>query len=537
MNNLDASLRDTPPSENERVTAAAGVVGSATLISRILGAVRDIIIASFFGAGLASDAFIAAFRIPNMVRRMFGEGSMNIAFVPVFTDCLIHHGRAEADRLATSGLRLLTLVLLLVSMIAIVLAPWLVHLTAPGFAKLAPKFALTVHLTRIMIPYILFIGLVALCMGILNVFGHFAAPALAPACLNVAMIAAVTIAGLFISSETVLIKWLALGVLMGGVLQLGLQVPFLIQYKVAFWRSTQLWHPDIKPILLMMGPALFGAAVYQINSLVMTLLGSLLPQGSISYLYYADRLVQFPLGIFAIAMATAVLPSLARQASARQWQALHSTFAHAIRLVFFITIPSMVGLIVLRQPIVALLFQRGAFDAQAVRLTASALLYYGIGLWAFAAVRIVLNTFYALKDTRTPVRMAVLSIGANVILGLALMGPMQHNGLALALSMASMLHLVLLTVALRKKLGPLGWRSIAVSLARSALCAAIMGLCVWHLAGWLLPDGGHHRIGLPAGLAVCIIGGVAVFGALAHGLQVPELKSVMHMVTKRNNLK
>jgi putative peptidoglycan lipid II flippase len=335
------------------------------------------------------------------------------------------------------------------------------------------------------------------------------------------------------SSLSVRVTGLAVGVLIGGLMQVLFQVPFLIKHRIRFWRPSGLWHPALANVFKLMGPAMFGAAVYQINHIVGTLLGSLLPQGSISYLYYADRLVQFPLGVFAIALATAVLPTLSRQASNRQWSALRETFGHAIRLVFFISLPAMVGLIVLREPIVSLLFQRGEFDAQMTRLTASALLYYAIGLWAFSAVRIVLNTFYALMDTRTPVVVAIISIAANALCGVILMWPMKHNGLALALSMASMLNLVMLTMALRRKLGALGWRSIALSVARSGVCAVLMGFCVWALALRLLPSADLGWGRLLTGLVVCIGSGAVVFGGLAFAFKAPELQAVFQMAAKR----
>jgi len=519
--------------DNADVTHAAGVVSMATLLSRILGYVRDMVMASYFGAGLASDAFIAAFRVPNLLRRLFGEGSLSIAFVPVFAECLSHQGKAEAERLAASALRLVTITLVLVSVAGIVLAPVIVRMLAYGFTSDPEKFALCIHLTRIMMPYILFIGLVAMCMGILNVLGHFAAPALAPTMLNIAMIGTVVFFAWLSPSQSTRVVGLALGVLIGGVLQLGLQVPFLIQKGIRFWRSVPIWHPAMKQVMVLMGPAVFGAAVYQINSLVICLLGSLLPQGSITYLYYADRLVQFPLGMFAIAMATAVLPTLSRQAAEGQWDALRSTFSHAIRLIFFITLPSMAGLIILREPIVAMLFKHGAFGDQSTRLTAGALLYYGVGLWAFSAVRILIYTFYALKDTRTPVIMAMIAITANVVLGALLMGPMKHNGLALALSLASMLHLALLSAALRKKIGALGWQRIARSVATSGICTMFMGLCVWLLARWLMPAAGASRSVLFINVVICMVSGVAVFIGLSMAFKSPELDAVRQLVVKR----
>jgi putative peptidoglycan lipid II flippase len=529
--------KDALNKDNAHVTQAAGIVGMATLASRILGYVRDMVMASFFGAGLASDAFIAAFRIPNTLRRLFGEGSLSIAFIPVFSDCLNQQGRDEAERMAASTLRLVTVILSLVVAVGILLSPAVVHLVAYGFTDDPQKYLLCVRLTRLMMPYILFIGLVSVCMGILNVLGHFAAPALAPTMLNIAMIGTVFLFSWISPSQVTRIVGLALGVLVGGVLQFGLQVPFLVHKQIRFWRTVPLWHPAMKQILVMMGPAVFGAAVYQINSLAICLLGSLLPQGSITYLYYADRLIQFPLGLFAIAMATAVLPTLSRQATEGQWDALRSTFSHAIRLILFITLPSMAGLIILREPIVAILFEHGAFGGQTTRLTASALLYYGIGLWAFSAVRILIYTFYALKDTRTPVIAAIIAIAANIVLGAVLMGPMKHNGLALALSLASMLHLALLCMALRKKMGTFGWRRIARSIACSCLATSVMGLSVWMLARWLIPFGGAGTLELLMDLAICMTAGMAVFVAAAAAVKAPELETLKQLLMQRTQSK
>ena len=365
-------------SENSRVAKAAGVVGAATLTSRILGFIRDAVIAWFLGAGFSSDAFIAAFRIPNLLRRLFAEGSLSSAFIPVFTEYIVKQGQAEAFHLARSAFRLLGGVLIIAAICGVLLSPWIARLIAPGFS--ADKLSLTITLMRLMFPYILFIGMVALCMGILNVLGHFAAPAFAPVLLNLSIIGSV----FFISpSLTPPVIGLAVGVLIGGFLQLALQLPVLIKMGFHFWREAKMIHPGLKRVGTLIRAAILGGAVYQINIIVGTLLGSLLIQGSVTYLYFADRLVQFPLGVLAVATATAVLPSLSRQAATGDLDTLKDTFGQALKLVFFVTIPATVGLIILREPIVALLFQRGEFDAQATRLTAQALLYYSMGLCIF----------------------------------------------------------------------------------------------------------------------------------------------------------
>lgn len=514
--------------EKQNVTRAAGVIGLATLLSRILGFVRDMVIAWFFGAGRLSDAFFVAFRIPNLLRRLFAEGTLSMAFVPVFTGHLHRHGRNEAFALARSAVRMLSVILVGVTVAGVAGAPWIVKAVAPGFS--GSKFALTVLLTRIMFPYIFFICLVALSMGILNALGHFAAPALAPVFLNLAMIGGVLFLAPHLQTP---VFGLAIGVLAGGVVQLALQVPFLVQKGIRIWHKAPLWHPALATIGRLMGPAVFGAAVYQVNILVGTLLASLLPEGSVSYLYYADRLVQFPLGLFAISTSVALLPSLSRQAAAGRIDELADTFAYAASLIFFITIPAMAGLIVLREPIVGILFMRGAFDMESMRMTAYALTCYSVGLWAFSAVRILVSTFYALQDTKTPVKTATYSIAANIALGIVLMGPLGHGGLALATSLGSVLNFVLLAWMLHKRLGGLHWKKIVVSTGKTVLNSMIMsGVLAWWIARFP-PDYAGRNIFLLANLALAIAAGMATYGFCAMLFQRESLKAFILMVKRK----
>lgn len=513
--------------ENRRVTKAAGIIGAATLVSRVLGFVRDMIIAWFFGAGLLSDAFFVAFRIPNLLRRLFAEGTLSMAFVPVFTEYLTRDGKEEAFRMARSAVRMLSAILVVLSIVCILGAPYLVRVIAPGFE--GSKFALTVLLTQIMFPYIISVCLVALAMGILNVLGHFTAPALSPVFLNLAMIAGVLFIAPFMDTPVV---GLAIGVLIGGALQLGLQVPFLLKKGFIFWQKAGFFHPGLSKIAHLMGPAVFGAAVYQINILFGTLLASLLPEGSVSYLYYADRLVQFPLGIFAISTSVAVLPSLSRQAAAHDFDGLGQTFGFAMRLIFFITLPAMIGLIVMREPIVALLFGRGAFGTESVRMTAYALLFYGIGLWAFSAVRILVAAFYAIQDTKTPVKMAIISITANIGLGVALMGPLSHGGLALATSLASMLNFGLLTRALYQRLGAFPWKKILVSTGKSVVSSILMGAVLFLGLRRFPPDYLGSNLNLLVYVFVTIAAGILTYGLSSLLLQRNELKAVAALVKR-----
>ena len=513
-----------------QVTKAAGVVSGATLLSRVFGLLRDVVIAGFFGAGIASDAFFVAFRIPNLLRRLFAEGSLTIAFVPIFTEYLSKDGESAAFLFARSAIRLISILLAIAAVTGILLTPLIVRIMAPGFMASPEKLALTITLTRFMFPYIFFIGLVALSMGILNALGHFAAPALAPVLLNFAMITAVLFLSPYLQNP---IYGLAVGVLIGGLLQLLLQIPFLLRKGLVFWETASLFHPGLKRLGKLMLPAVFGAAVYQINILVGTLLASLLPDGSVSYLYYADRLVQFPLGIFAIAAATAVLPSFSKYAAIQDSKALSETFGYAMRLVFFITIPSMVGLILLREPIIELLFRRGAFDSQTTALTATALLYYGIGLWAFSAVRIVVTLFYALQDTRTPVKMAAISICVNIVLGVILMWPLRHGGLALATSLASMVNLYLLVRALKKKVGLIHWHAILLSVRKTVICSAVMGVTVFVAAIIFIPQDhtgfGHQLLALLG----TIIVGIGSYAGCTYMAKCPEAYDLIKMIGAR----
>lgn len=509
--------------ENIRVMKAAWVVGLATLLSRVFGFIRDMVVAGFFGAGPATDAFFVAFRIPNLLRRLFAEGSLTIAFIPVFTGYL-KRSKKEAVEFASIAFTLLSIILALVSVAGIVLSPWIVKIMAPGFADAPDTYALTVFLTRLMFPYIFFISLVALCMGILNSFRHFAAPALAPVILNICIIAA---AFLLKDCFRDPILSLAVGVMAGGVLQLAMQFPFLLKVGARLRPNFHFNHPGIKRIGILMLPAVFGAAVYQASIFISTILASLLPEGSVSYLYYADRVVQLPLGVFAIAVGTASLPSFSEQVAGGDYTELKRTIAFSLRLILFVTIPAMVALIVLRVPIMSVLFQRGKFDAASTVLTAQALLYYAVGLWAFSCIRVIVSAFYALQDTRTPVKIAVVALLINVIISIALMFPMKHAGLALATSIASAVNVVILAVILKRKVGVFLEKRFWTSVFKTMLASGVMGLSILvvnHTLGWSSEgDFGERMLFLTVAVAV----GLAVFALSSLILGSSEMKALL----------
>jgi len=516
--------------EHKNIAKAAGVVGGATLLSRVFGFVRDMVIAQFFGAGLATDAFFVAFRIPNLLRRLVGEGALTASFIPIYTEYINQRSKEECRELVNASFSILAVLLILLTGLGIVFSPWIVKAIAYGFSQEPEKFRLTVTLNRMMFPYIFFIGLVAWVMGILNSWKHFAAPALAPVFLNISIIFCVFILSGRLGEP---VFSLAIGVILGGVAQLLFQLPFMQRVGIIPRFFFSLSHPGVRRIGILMAPSVLGLAVTQLNVLVSTFLASYLPEGSVSYLYYADRLLEFPMGIFAIAIATAVLPTLSEYSAKKDMQGLKETLSFSLRLVFFVTLPAMVGLIVLRLPILNLLFQRGAFTAHSTQMTAQALFYYALGLVGFAGVRIIVPAFYSLQDTKTPVKVAFLALLANASLGAILMVPLQHAGLALATSLAAGLNFTLLVILMRRKLGRMGADKIIHSFCKSLGASILMGvvayaICagdLWHTTG-VTP----MKMGL---LSAAILAGILVYAGACSIFRSEELHFVIETFKKR----
>jgi putative peptidoglycan lipid II flippase len=505
------------------LTRATVTVALATVLSRILGFVRDAMIAWVFGAGFSADAFLAAFRIPNLFRRLVAEGTLNSAFVPLLTEVRWKGGDAHAEALFRAAVRAVAGLLLAVCVGGMLAAPWIVQALAPGFS--VSKQELTLVLVRLMFPYLIAGGVVALFMAALNVYGSFAAPALAPALLNIAMIGSLGLIAPLLAQPVIA---LALGVLIGGAFQLAWQAPLLKRYGLHPWRPPWRGHPALVRMARLMVPAVLGGAVYHINVLVGTMLASLLPEGSVSYLYFADRLVEFPLGVAAMAAATAVLPSLSRNAAAGDLRALRATFEVAFRLVSFAIIPATVGLILLAEPIVRLLFGRGEFSAADVRLTVQAVSYYALGLWAFASVRIAVAAFFALQDSKTPVRAAIAAILANLLLSAVCMRPLAHGGLALATALASILNLLLLVMALHRRLGGLNWRAMALGVGRSLLSAGVMAPGVLGVARVMIHGAGQTTASLALGVAASVAAGVAIYLVASLAFGSPEMDRMLN---------
>jgi putative peptidoglycan lipid II flippase len=506
-----------------KIARAAGVVSSATLLSRILGFVRDLIIARAFGAGTATDAFFAAFRLPNMLRELLGEGALSAAFIPVFTESFTTRGREGAWRLARTVLILLALLLVVVSIVGIFLAPWLIRFLAPGFQAIPSKLHLAVYLTRLMFPYILFIGVAALFMAILNAQGHFATPALSPGMLNIAMIACALYLTPYVDPP---IMALAIGVLIGGVSQLLIQIPVVWRRGMGAHRDVDFSDPAIGRIARLMAPGVAGLAITQINVFIGTLLASLMGEGGISILYYAFRLIQLPIGLFGVAIATAAFPAMARQAANRSLGEVGATVAYAIRLVLFVTLPAMVCLMVFRVPIVQLLFERGAFDRTVTLATAEVVLFYAFGLGAYVSNRILVPAFYSLQDTATPVKIGMVAVIVNIASSLLLMRPLGLAGLALATTLSSFVNLGLLLMALRRRLGGLHGFSLR-SLAQVGGAAAAMALIAVSLVHFRDPVMVEPLLPRAAILTFELLTSIAAFVAAAACMGSEELKGLL----------
>lgn len=480
----------SPPSkqdEHHSVVKAAGVISLGTFSSRILGFIRDMVLARMFGATPAADAFFVAFRIPSLLRELFAEGSMSSAFIPVFTEYRTTRSKQEAWELASAVFTTLVTVVTLVTIAGILVAPWLVQWLAPGFQKNPDKLALTTLLARVMFPYLLFISLAALAMGILNSVRAFAVPAFSPLFLNLFIIGC----SLWLSphlQEPVI--GAAIGVVAGGVAQFAMQLPSLKLRGLLFGLRFEPGHPGLRRIGRLMVPSLLGLSVTQINLTVSTVLGSFFAGGP-TYLFYGMRLIQFPLGIFGVALGMAILPTLSAQAARGALDELRTTLGFGLRMILFIIMPAMAGLILLRTPIVHLFFEHGTFTAQDTTETALAVLCYAVGLWAFGGVRIIVAAFYSMQDTKTPAVSAAIAVAANILFSLLLMSSLGAAGLALATALAAMVNGGILVAVLNRRLGGVEWGAVGRSSLRVlAACVPVIGICWWGAGApvWSYPD-------------------------------------------------
>lgn len=516
-------------SHERKITGAASIVGGATVLSRILGYIRDAAVAYVFGAGMYADAFFMAFRISNLLRRLVGEGALTSTFIPIFTEEMGERSKEATRDLVSSVFTIFAIILVVLTLLGVIFSREIVLLMSPGFATDAVKFSLTVDLTRLMFPYMIFIGLMAIAMGVLNSYRHFAAPAIAPVFFNIAIILCIFAVVPFLETP---IYAVAIGVLLGGFLQLFIQIPYLKKFGMVPKPRFHFRDEAIKKIFILMGPAAFGMGVYQLNNFVILWFSSHLAEGSVSYLYYAGRLMELPLGVFGVAVSTAALPSLSEHVAKKDWEGFRSSLSFALRIVNFVTIPATVGLFVLSYPITEVLFMRGEFGAEASAGTAVALYYYALGLVPVSTSRILTSVFYSVKDTATPVWIAFFAFLANAVFCFILVGPMGHAGLALATSLSSAVNMVALLLVLKKRFGRFGGRMIFTSALKSSTASLIMGGAIYLIIFKI----GFETMSVvmkAVMLSFCLGIGLVVYIGASRVLSTPEMAFLKGILRKR----
>ena len=519
--------------DKKHILKSASIISLVTIVSRVLGYVRDQRITLLLGTSAAADAYVLAYRIPNLFRRLVAEGSMTASFIPVFTTYMKDKSKEDVWDFANKLFWTLSLVVAVITVLGMVFSPSVVHLFAGNNAAGAQA----IELNRIVFPYLFFISLAALAMGILNCFHVFGLPAATPVILNLATIlfTFAVVRSHFKDAATAIV----VGILVGGVLQFLMQVPLLVQKGMKFKFGISFSHPGIKNVARLMIPRLFGIGIGQINLFIDTRFAtaSLMPAGSLAALYVADRVMELVLGGYAIAVATAILPMMSHQAAAKDYESLKKTLAFSVRIVAFITIPAALGLMILREPIIRVLFQHGQFVAESTKLTARALLYYAIGLPALATVKLVVPAFYSTSDTKTPVIVASISLVINVVLNIVFLQfffkRVQNGGPALATAIACFFDFFALFIIFRLRYGAMGTMDILRSFGKISLCASIMGVACWfgnHYTEFTAHSRFLVQLLVFSGL---IAGATALYLALAWLFRCHEIQEVYGIATRR----
>ncbi len=525
----------------ESVVRSAGVVSIAVLASRITGLVRESLMARLFGAGLIYDAFTLGFRIPNLTRDLFAEGALSSAFVPVFTEYLAKKSKQEAAALANLVGTAIILVVGTFCALGIVFSPALVMFLAPGFALVPGKFELAVRLTRIMFPFLLLVSLAAQAMGVLNACNRFGVPAMASTFFNIGSVIFGVALGYWAGPSLHIqpIEGMAAGAVLGGALQLAWQIPSLRAAGFVFRPAIDWSHPGLHRILAMMGPAIIGSSAVQINVMINSNFASSVSDpvrgldGPVAWLGYAFRLMQLPIGLFGVAMATAALPSLSRSAGAGNLDEIRRTVSKALSMVFLVTIPASVGLWILGKSIIGTIYQAGGFNAYDTNRTATALSCYAVGLFGYAAVKILNPAFYALGNARVPMIVSLFSIAINFIMVWTLTHAvgMGIAGLALATSAVALFNFIALFVILRSRLGGIYGRDLARSFAKVASASAVMGAAIWASTTWMSSQFGDTQLARLGDLAVSMPIGLGVFYGGCRVLGVGELDMAIRAFT------
>ena len=505
-------------------------VSGYTGISRILGLVRDILFASVLGTGMLADVFYVAFRLPNMFRRLFAEGAFNAAFVPLFARQLENGGRAAAKAFAEESLAVLVSILLLLTALAMAAMPWLMYVLAPGFLEDPEKFDLTVRLSRITFPYLLFISLAALFGAVLNSLYKFTAAAAAPILLNVFFIFAMLAVLPFTGLPADVLAWT---VAAAGVGQFLFVLAACGRAGMALALPRPRLTEGVRRMLKLMGPGLLSAGAMQINIMVGTIIASF-QAGAVSYLYYADRIYQLPLGLIGIGLGVVLLPVLSRKLGSGATDEAMESLNRGVELSMLLTLPATVALVVIPWPIVVVLFERGVFDRTSSDATALALAAFAVGLPAYVLVKVLQPAFFAREDTVTPLKMAVATVAANVALSLALFWPLGHVGIALATSLAAWLNAVLLAVGLRRRGFLVLDARIKARLPRTALASVAMGGALWGLFQWLEPGFDGAVFSRVLALVLLVGSGLAVYAALALILGAARLEDLRTIARRRS---
>lgn len=526
---------DGSASSAARLAKSAGIVGTATLTSRILGLVRDQILAFLFGAGNAMDAFYVAYRIPNLMRDLFAEGAMSAAFVPTFTRRLTQEGRESAWRLGNQLINALIVITGLLVLAGIVFARPLTTFLAGDYAEVPGKLELTVTLTRILLPFLTLVAVAAALMGMLNSLNRFFTPALSPAMFNVGIIMSAVVLVPFAPTLGLdPIIAIAVGALVGGVGQIALQVPSLLREGYRYRPRLSPSDPGLREILTLVGPGTLAGAAVQINLLVNTVLATGEGTGAVSWLSYAFRLMYLPIGLFGVSIATATLPAVSRYAAETDLAGVRRTLSSALRMMLMLTMPAMVGLMVLASPIVSLIFERGSFTAEDTAATAAALSFYAPGLLGYSAVRIGVPCFYALKDSVTPTAVSIASVGLNIVLNLALVQVMGYRGLALGTSIAALFNALVLFSLLQGRIGGLESRRLLTAFVKISVAATLMGIAGSSCYAWL--TGAWPGDGLLAQLGrvtFTIALSLVVLVACARLLRIHEWRQAQDLVLTR----
>jgi len=504
--------------ENKTLARYAGKTALGTILSRVLGYVRDMLVASLFGTGMFADAFYAAFRIPNLFRRMFGEGSFSAAFIPVFNEYLNGKERTVTQDFLNTVFTALVLILMVISVLGMFFAPVITRIVAGGFSNDPEKMQLTIELARLMFPFIFFVCLASFLLATLNTLHSFFLPALAPASLSFSEVFYILAVAPMIIPESQ-IKGLAVSVIVGGL------VHFLIQYpklKDLGWHlkfKLNLKHPGVKKVIFLMIPSIIGLSADQINALVDSRCASSLGQGPVSALYYSNRIMQMPLAVFGLALATVSLPAMSNAYAQKDIKALKKSLNYSIRFSIFALFPAAAGLIAIGLPIIKLLFEYGKFDSFGSIMTNDALFYYSLGLPAYAAAKIFANAFYSFQDTKTPVKTAIWTMILHVVLCFMLMYQIGVGGLALATALSAYFNLLLLVVYLKKRIGKLGLKQILFSSLKVLLASIITGIVAYNMC--------KISVNLFISVPVSVVSGSIVFIVISYILKSEELKIIL----------